>query len=359
MVYLIEELKKQNHQLFICTHMSDGGGLRDLYYNLDVKIYNLSRKHKLDLGIVNKLKSILITENVDIVVLFQPQNFIYFRMAQRSINKKIKQVGLLRAMGIWLGHQNRLYKIIDDIISKKLIQTSELVIANSNAIKRKYDKQFKLRNDLIKVVHNSSDFTFNIKRSGGEIRKELGISEDDTCVIMVARLDPWKDFDTLIKAAAKTFQRTSSIKYVICGGGPLESSLRTKIQNLSLEKNIFLVGEKKNVYDYINASDISVLVTKGEGFSNAIMESMALAKPVIATNVGGNPELLGENGLSGYLIKAKAYQDLAQIILDLHNNSELRNLIGAKAKERVFRLCDRKANMENIKKQFEILCAYN
>jgi glycosyltransferase involved in cell wall biosynthesis len=122
---------------------------------------------------------------------------------------------------------------------------------------------------------------------------------------------------------------------------------------------VFLIGEKRNACEYINASDISVLITKGEGFSNAIMESMALAKPVIATNVGGNPELLGEDDLSGYLVKEKDYESLANVIMDLHNNRNLRNHIGIKAKERVFRLCARNKNMENIREQFEALCTDN
>lgn len=355
MTYLIEELKNAGYEIFICTHMNDGGGLNDRYRKLNVPIFNLSRKHKLDLSIVSKLKTVLVEQSIDVIVLFQPQNYIYFRMAQRSMDRRVKQVGLLRAMGIWLGHKNYAFRLIDDAIVKSLIRTSDLVVANSRAIKKKYDALFHLPDTLINVIPNVSDFDFATTKTRDEIRKELGFKADDIIVIMVARLDPWKDFETLMRAALVVHEKKSDIKFVLCGGGKLETALQKQIYSLKLESSVFLIGEKKNARCYVNAADISVLTTKGEGFSNSIMEAMFLEKPVIATDVGGNGELLGRDRTAGYLVPPKNAEALSQIILELAGNAELRHKTGINGKLRVMNLCNRKNNMEKMKGLFDSL----
>jgi glycosyltransferase involved in cell wall biosynthesis len=355
MTYLIEELKATHYEPVICTHMSDGGGLRDAYLKLDVKIYNLARKHPFDLSIFRKLKAILEAERIDIIVLFLPQNFVYFRMVRKLVGRNIHQVGLLRAMGFWLGHKSKAFQLLENVLASRFIKSSDIVLTNSRAIKARYDQWLKLPQDRIRVIPNASDFVFRIRRSREEVRTALGVSPEVFLVVMVARLDPWKDFDTLFAAAEAVRRQTDKVRFILCGGGELMNSLQEKLQASGLTATVSLLGEQKNAPEYINASDLSVLSTRGEGFSNAIMESMALAKPVIATDAGGNSESIGTDGSCGYLVAPKDHLALARRILELEADREQAQGIGARAKERIFHLCNRKRNMQLFIEQFDSL----
>lgn len=355
MMYLIQELKRNGFEPVICTHLNDQGGLRSKYFELEVKIYNLSRKHFFDLSILKKLKNVIEEEQIEIIVLFMPHNFVYYRLTKIFIRRRIYQIGLLRSMGFWLGHKNFLFQIIDNFLSTRFIKTSDMVLANSKAIKLQYDSRLKLPEQRIKVIYNSSEFVFSINRSPEEVRHELGIKKCELLVTMVARLDPWKDFDTFLSAAKTVRNQSENFKFVICGGGELQCKLESKIKNLGLESTVFLIGERKNVHEYINASDISVLTTRGEGFSNVIMESMALAKPVIASDVGGNSELIGRTNGCGFLIKNNDYSSLANIVLLLGNKREMMKEIGMRARARIFELCNKQKNMKLMIDEFKSL----
>ena len=106
-----------------------------------------------------------------------------------------------------------------------------------------------------------------------------------------------------------------------------------------MSDHVLLVGEKQNIYDFINASDISVLSTHGEGFSNALMESMALGKPVIATDVGGNASVIGVSGESGFLVPPNSPQSFAETIESLIDDYPRRLEIGRKSQERINNIC--------------------
>lgn len=168
----------------------------------------------------------------------------------------------------------------------------------------------------------------------------MNLGLEELFVIMAARLDPWKDFETVIEAANIISRRNKKIKFVIMGDGYLRSHIEDMIRKYSLESQVLMIGEKSDSIDYINASDISILSTYGEGFSNSILESMALGKPVIATNVGGNAEMLGTKGEFGFLIDKRASSQLASRIEILFENEELRSQIGKAASCKIRQLCD-------------------
>ena len=122
----------------------------------------------------------------------------------------------------------------------------------------------------------------------------MKIKSNECFVLMSARLDPWKDFKTFIYAAKAVIDKTNLVKFVIMGDGPLKYDIKKLISANKLENNILMIGEKTDAINYVNACDISVLCSFGEGFSNTILESMYLMKPVIATNIGGNIDLIGK-----------------------------------------------------------------
>jgi N-acetylgalactosamine-N,N'-diacetylbacillosaminyl-diphospho-undecaprenol 4-alpha-N-acetylgalactosaminyltransferase len=126
------------------------------------------------------------------------------------------------------------------------------------------------------------------------------------------RLNPQKDYDNLINACAILKKQTSNFSLAILGQGNLFNQLEALIQKFGLEKNVFLLGYKANPYTYILNSNYLVSSSLYEGFSNVIIESLCLGKPVVATNCpGGNAEVI-TNGVNGWLCEFKNPEALAK-----------------------------------------------
>lgn len=348
---LVKHLNKDVFEPIMCTS-SPKGGLREEFEQTGCKLIDLNWKRKIDPPIINRLIKILKIEEPDIIYITEAQNLIYYQISKIFWHKKVVQIGSFRALTFWLGHKNKLFQLIDIYLSRWLYSSSDYVIANSNAIKDHYSNIININpQNTIKVIYNGSDLNFPVSRSASEIRMELNISLKKIVIIMVARLDPWKDFKTFLEAAKIVVKTDKTVNFLIVGDGELRDTIEKMILQMNLKVNVFLLGEKKDVYNYINAADISVLSTNGEGFSNSLLESMALGKPVIATNVGGNSETLGIANESGILIPPKSPELFAEAIFNLIRNEDVRKNIGHAAKDRIQQLC----NLEKYISSYEQL----
>jgi sugar transferase (PEP-CTERM/EpsH1 system associated) len=190
--------------------------------------------------------------------------------------------------------------------------------------------------DRIRVLYNGVDtsrFAPNLQ-SRIRIRKELGIGES-TCVIGgVGRMVPIKDYGTLLRAADRLIARGDDVVVLLVGSGPDLDSLK---QHVSASKNlhdrVHFMGACDQVPETLNAMDIFVLPSLGEGMSNTLLEAMASALPVVATNVGGNPEVVHDRH-SGYLFKPGDTHGLSAAVENLHKNPEIRLKFGSAARKR-------------------------
>ena len=149
-------------------------------------------------------------------------------------------------------------------------------------------------------IHNGVDIQ---RFSGGEFefgRRALGLSPDDFVIGAVGRLDPVKDYMTLLEAFAKVAQR-QDCKLVIVGEGVLRSELEARVAQEDLRGRVHLLGERLNVSELLKGLNIYVNTSIAEGISNAVLEAMATGLPIIATRAGGNVELI-EHGVNGTLV---------------------------------------------------------
>jgi len=340
-LYLVKHLNKDTFEPMVCTQIFIGSLLGEFELT-GCKLFDLRWKRKFDLATIYRLIKILKVEKPDIVFITEAQNLFYYRVAKIFWRRQVIQIGSFRALTFWKGHLKKIYQPIDNFFSRWLVATSDHVVVNSVAMKNHYLKIVKTKSvkSPIKVIYNGSDFNFAVTRSKVEIRKELNIGPDEIAVIMVARLDPWKDFYTLLEAAKIVIKTDPTTKFLLIGDGMLKHSLEQLIVKMNLKENVFLLGERNDVYNYINTGDILVLSTHGEGFSNSILESMAYCKPVIATNVGGNAELLGSKSEFGLLVPPKSPGLLANAILVLTRDEALRTKMGKSAREHILQLCD-------------------
>lgn len=338
-LYLVRHLNKEVFEPIMCTQ-SQNGGLREEYKKANCKLIDLKWKGRGSLAILYRFIKALYKESPDIIYITGPPNFIYYRLARFFWYKPIIQIGSFRALTFWLGHKNKYYQHIDNFLAKWLYSSSDHIVVNSIAMKDHYSQILKLNPQKgLDIILNGSDFNFPISRKALDIRGEYNITLNEIIIVMIARLDPWKDFTTLLETAKIVIEKDKRAKFLIVGDGYLRKSLEQLIIQMDLKDHVLLIGEKKDVFNFINLSDISVLSTNGEGFSNSILESMAFSKPVVATAVGGNVELIGETKKYGILIPPKSPQKFAEAILYLMQNEIVRKEIGSAANKRIHQLC--------------------
>ena len=204
---------------------------------------------------------------------------------------------------------------------KLTIPMSDVVVANSHAGIPAYG----VPSRKAVCIHNGIDTTRLAQLApADEIRRSLGI-ETKYVVGMVGAFSDWKDYDTYFDAALKVLSAGTDATFLAIGDGPNREKYCARF---SAHPRIKLPGRIAAVENVINTLDIGVLVSpQGEGIANAIMEYMALGKPVIATDCPGNRELV-VGGETGILVANRDPQALALGILRLLNDPSLARNMG-------------------------------
>jgi glycosyltransferase involved in cell wall biosynthesis len=151
---------------------------------------------------------------------------------------------------------------------------------------------------------------------------------------MVANLRPVKDHATFLRAAQLVRSAVPTAAFCLAGEGELLEPLRAQAAQLGLAEDVFFAGRCQSVAELLAVSEIGVLSSASEGFSNAITEYMAAALPVAATDVGGAREAVIE-GETGYLIQPGDAESLADRIIKLLNDQARSNAMGQSARRMV------------------------
>jgi len=169
------------------------------------------------------------------------------------------------------------------------------------------------------------------------VRERLGIPGDALVVGSVGRMVPLKDFTTLLKAAEVLVAETPNLHVLLVGSGSELSRLQDYVANSRhLAGRVVFPGAVDQVADLLNAMDIFVLPTLMEGMSNTLLEALAVGLPVVATRVGGNPEVVAD-GVCGYLFPPQDVPELASQMRTLLRAPRLRTDFGRAARDRALR----------------------
>ncbi|HEV2808895.1 MAG TPA: glycosyltransferase family 4 protein [Acidimicrobiales bacterium] len=143
--------------------------------------------------------------------------------------------------------------------------------------------------------------TPRVRVPAGQARASVGARPGQPLVVSVGRLHPQKGHDTLIDAAGILARRRPEVRVVIVGDGPSHDSLARRVQRLGLEEVVALVGSRPSGADTLAAADVVALASRWEGWPLVVAEAIQLGRPVVATAVGGIPEMV-EDGVSGWLV---------------------------------------------------------
>ncbi len=164
------------------------------------------------------------------------------------------------------------------------------------------------------------------------IREELGLPEKSFVVGSVGRLVPIKDHQTLLNAAALLSKAGIDVRVLLVGSGPERARLQALATD-ALEGRVCFAGDSSRVPELLNAMDAFILPSLGEGMSNTLLEAMASGLPVLATNVGGNPEIIEDN-VNGSLFTPGDAQWLAGRLSRMARDPALIHQLGTAARNR-------------------------
>lgn len=206
------------------------------------------------------------------------------------------------------------YEKIDDFIQSYFNAIIAVSRYTANyVIHPRLKSKIKVIPNAVKINHILNSTKIN------KIKKEIGLTNKDYIVLYAGRLSREKGVDFLIGAAEKICRHWESIKIIILGNGPERSELEKKVDDKKLRHNVLFAGYRNNIEDFFNMMDVLVLPSKSEGMPLSILEAFAQKKPVIATHVGGVPEVVADS-YNGLLVESQNVDALANAIEYLYLN---------------------------------------
>ncbi len=223
--------------------------------------------------------------------------------------------------------------LVTSMRDRMLAVLVDVMVANAEAVRDYVVNARWVSPAQTRVIYNG----ICIDRLNGHesnLRSSPGSTRNGGTVVIIASLTPKKDHESFLAAARLVADALPETRFVVVGEGRLRSHLVNRAAELGLEGHVAFTGETATVGVHLSEADVSVLTSRREGCSNVILESMALELPIVATDVGGNRELV-DDGVTGFLVRAGDIEGMARKVIDLLADQSLRQRMGRAGRERV------------------------
>lgn len=195
-----------------------------------------------------------------------------------------------------------------------LARRRDMNVAVSEAVRQDVIGRLGLEEDRVRTLHNGVDleeFHPLPEEERRLLRASLGFGGEEKLVVSVARLVRAKNQELILRSIAELVASTPEARFLFVGSGPDEERLRELAGHLQVEEYVRFLGRRDDVPAVLAACDVSVLPSLREGFSNAVLESLACGLPVVASDVGGNNEVI-DPGVNGYLCEVAEVEGAGQ-----------------------------------------------
>jgi glycosyltransferase involved in cell wall biosynthesis len=222
-------------------------------------------------------------------------------------------------------------------LQRLVCRLADSILVNAEAVRQWLMSQgYNAKN--IDVIRNGIALD-RFEKKSGNIRQELGIEPGVPLIAMLARLNPLKGTEYFLEAAAAVARRFPQARFLIVGdvGGAnphYKQELERKALQLGVQDKVIFTGFRLDIAELLGEVTVSVLPSLSEGLSNILLESMAAGVPVIATQVGGNPEIV-EDGITGKLVPPRDSEAFAEALCLLLENPELAKQYGRAGRRRI------------------------
>ncbi len=231
-------------------------------------------------------------------------------------------------------------KTIDDLkglslkrrwMQKAMIRFYRKVVTLNRQMRSDLAAECSMAESRIGVINNGVDVEmFRPRCDRTALRKKFDLPSDRLIIGNVARLDPVKNHEVILRALRRVHDQQLDAFFLLVGDGPHRPVLEREIHRLGLDSHVRLYGHSKSIPELLNCMDIYVQSSLYEGFSNTVLEAMACGVAVIATDVGGTRDIIREC-ISGYFFQPRSDEGLASLILRLAQENSARLLLAERA----------------------------
>lgn len=323
-----------------------GSNLNNTYIDLvsnDIRIIYLNKSRSLKC--IFPIRKILIKEKPDLAFSTLTYSNIILLTANLLTCLKtpviVREASHLSSQKEIIGFKKMVTSLFYNFLAVKIVSLS-------CGVKTDLVKNYKINADKIEVIYNPVDIDrINILKN--EKIEAISKDSDEKVIISIGRLEPEKDFFTLIKAF-KIIQSSMSSRLIILGQGSLSDDLKAYCKENQIEDKVSFEGFQLNPYKYLRNSDIFILTSKYEGFGHVIVEAMATGVPVIVTNCPSGPIEIIKDNQYGRLVNIGDYQQIATEAINLFKNNQLIDEYKRKGLERAENF-----NAKTIVRQYEQL----
>lgn len=189
------------------------------------------------------------------------------------------------------------------------------------------------------TIYNLPEKNNESKTSISNLRDKLGFSKDDIIVVSTGRITKDKGYDIFWDAIQK-IGKAKKIKYVIAGDGDYKGEWEKEIFEKDYQDQVFLLGFRQDIDNILSVADIFMICSKHETLCISVLEAAMHSLPIIATNTGGIPEIVGKE--DGILVENGDIAGFSKAIQTLVNNPDLRKRMGNQLHQKVLKKFDRK-----------------
>jgi glycosyltransferase involved in cell wall biosynthesis len=293
---------------------------------LGVDVLRLERRSLLSNAAWGRLYSRLVGGSIDV---------LHSHMPRASVPGTI--IGRLARIPVIVSHEHTWSfegKPVRRFLDRNVVaRGSDVVLAVSQRDRQRMIELEGMPAECVRVLPNGIP---RVPDEGADVREQLGAKGDELLIGSVGRFYPQKGYDHLIRAVS-LLKRSypGSFRCVLVGHGPEQEKLQALINELGLAEQMKFVGRRDDIADVVRSLDIAVLPSNYEGSPLTILEYMAGAAPIVATAVGGVPELI-EDGVHGLLVEPRDPDALAAAIRRLLEDRVLASRLGTAARERQY-----------------------
>ncbi len=324
LVNIVRNLDKRKFHLVV-GYIYGQGTLASEIKLVGVKVVDFSRKGKIDPWLIIRLFLLIRKEKIEIVHTHLVHASIAGRIAAKLAG--VKTIVTTRHYAYEQKEKSLIYWL-----ERKTAQFNRFTIAISQAVKDYLVRNENYDDQKVTVIYNAVDL--NVIDSN--TIPKISANHDGYLIASVGRLHPQKGYETLLKSMPPVVREFTSVKLIIIGDGIQRKHLEGLCFDLGITEQVTFLGRKTpiEVIGFLKNIDLFVLASNWEGFGLALIEAMALSKPVVATKVEGICEIV-EDGKTGFLVPPAQPQTLSYRIIQLLKDKPLSKNMGIKARKKI------------------------
>jgi len=303
-------------------------GERVHFHEVEMMSYPLFEHQPYDLALATKMATVARSEKLDLLhVHYAIPHSISAILARESIKQKryVPVITTLHGTDITLVGADRSYLPI----TRYALQQSDGVTAVSRFLKRATIETFDF--DEIEVIPNFICAVHYKRLEDSPLRDELG-PNGEKLLVHVSNFRAVKRAVDCVEIFAKVKDQGDKVRLVMVGDGPERSATYYRAEQLNVQDDVIFVGKQANISDYLGVSDIFLLPSELESFGLAALEAQACELPVIATRIGGIPEVVND-GETGYLSDVGDIVKMTHDTVELIHDDEKRKAFGKRGRE--------------------------